>query len=258
MTAQYTLTADADQSLFAQELVASLPLSFMLADSATDVALVGGAPGWVEKALQRTGSGAVVIVHDPAPVASSSIDALIGDARDRLRMAETFAGNPALAQLVQRCDDLLSAVRTIRMYALGTDVRTSLLEQIRVLTAIGWQSFEVIDAQIAPSGGLITGRCTRHGGSVLARLQVSVSTNARHHSLRAYSADAALKVDLPDAVTARPARVEAVTTEGALILPTIYETAHRATLRAVGIEGAPLGQLASYRADLETLESVLV
>jgi hypothetical protein len=257
VTTRYTLTADADQSSFAQQLAASLPLSFTLANGPSDVALVGGEPGWVERALQRIAAGGIVIVRDPSPVASSSVDVLVGEAGDQMVLAETFAGNPALSQLVERCDDLLSTASTIRMHALGADVGTGLLEQIRVLGALGWHSIELIDAQIAPSVGLVTGRCTRRGRTALARLQVSVTSSPRWLCLRAYSADGALKVDLPDAITARPARVEAVTPEGALILPTIYETAHRATMRAIAGEHPLAPQMASFRADLETLESML-
>ncbi len=259
MTEPITVVADAAIAAHVHPLVASLPRSFAFGGADAQVAVVDGADprGWDRAAGAALDAGAeTVAVLDPAPIPADRAAAVDGG---RVLLSETFAGHPAVARLVERAGAQLSAAGSASLLGVGTAaVREQLLEQLRLLRAIGYREVRVRDVQLASSSGLISATARYGDAEQLLRLQIARSSVAPARlELRAIGATAVVALELPCSTTARPARAEVVDADGALRLPDVYETAHRAAWRALAAGGERSDALPGLVDDLRLLDTLI-
>ncbi|MFV0253490.1 MAG: hypothetical protein ACK5H2_09160 [Beutenbergiaceae bacterium] len=238
MRAPASLSATPATTTLARSLVASLPLSYRLVQGAADVAVIPGDAAWPAAATAATGHAATVVVIDPVAVSPPA-----ADAAGQVVISETFAGNPAIAALpgIPVAAAAIATASSVTSLSTGRGtVRRQIFEQVRVLRALGLGEPTVMDSQLAAHSALITLSCVTSTGTILIRLQAAQTSAApREHTFRWYGSDHVLSIRLPDSVTAQPASVQLLDPQAQTVLPTIYETAHRATLRSLGTRDRP-------------------
>ncbi|MEW1813335.1 hypothetical protein AB0284_21840 [Pseudarthrobacter phenanthrenivorans] len=262
MRTKIAVHAEPDIAPFARSITSSLPQSFELGTSEADFVVLTGTGDWdLRAAEQLAGAGRTVVVHDPQPIEPDRL-AMLNDHLNggRVVLSETYAGNPALAQLLDRGAATLEATHTIATFGVvELDVSSGLLQQLRILRVLGVENITIDDDQRRGRTALVTARGSRSGREVLLRLQVAQSSSVRpSHTVRAYSAEGIATIELPASDTARAAIVTLTGPEGALRLPDIYEHAHRATWRQAHQghgQGAPADQLLAFEEDLRVLAS---
>ncbi|MEZ0493402.1 DUF1080 domain-containing protein [Kineococcus sp. TBRC 1896] len=254
------------------EVVASLPVSFAAAaeEAGTtgplDVLAVDGGPGWTVRARDALERARAVVVLDPAPVQPAAVDALadaVEAAGTVLHLSETFAGNPALAQLRSSRPDALEGAGSLFLDSTSPGASTPglLLAQLRVLRATVGPVTALRSCSPHPGGLTLTATA---GDRLVVGVAARSTATPPHLRVTAVAADRTVDVALPAAATARPASVEITGVDGRSVLPTLYETAHRATWRAVhrdltsGTAGsdaaaAPVATLRDFAQDLRTV-----
>lgn len=261
MTTQLTVTASdaATRSGRVAQVIASLPVSLHPAASSderetADLVAVDGAAGWpaeAEKAIDGGARGVLVVRPGPADVRS-----LIEAANTRnvpVVIDAMWTYNPAVQNsagaFAEVFDDrmLLEA----RTYArTGSDWDRVLLDQL-----------SLIRAAVAPVRDFRFVRRSEHGYAALADFAngarasiTAVRTDSvpESASLRSVKAQHLVELVVPAPETAIPGRVHVVGPEGANLLETKWETAHRAAwrhLHGLAVAGLTSSDLAEFSED---------
>lgn len=257
MTEQLTVLSspEADSSGGVPQVVASLPVSLHPADGGTPALVaIAGTRGWTEKALESLSSGARGLMVIGPSIAD--VTAL----RDRAEASSVpvvldteWAHNPAVdaaAPHFAAHHDENSLLEARVNAAAGADLDQVLLAQLAL-----------IRAAVEPVVSLTYARRNRHGYDALAHLAsgaqaslTAVLTDALPTSaaLRLIKPQHAVALALPGPATAAPGRVTVSGPEGATLLPTKWETAHRAAwrrLHALAQAGQASGDLGNFAAD---------
>ncbi|NQX13247.1 hypothetical protein HQQ80_16600 [Microbacteriaceae bacterium VKM Ac-2855] len=232
-------------------VVASLPVSLAPSAGSADIVAVGGESGWPARAAAALEAGARgILVIEPT---AADVDALAASAGDRpVVLDRAFAGNPGIAAAtpaIAALDEaaLLEARVTVPVAA---DLDAALLGQLALVRASG---SPVVEARVVTRdthGYTVRGRLADGRAALLT----AVASDARASSaaLRLIGATSAVEIELPTPAAARPARTTVSTAEGATLLPTEYETAHRATwrrLRDLLITGGTAADLDEFASD---------
>ncbi len=220
----------------ASAVTATLPVSLSAsAESDADLIVIDGTTSWTEPlraALARAPRGVLLI--DPIAEPADDARAVAAEAGlARVFVADRYAGNPAIAALVERAPAALQAPASITGTVVGADRNRSALEAIRLLRALGLEIAEL--SRVDASGAVLLLGRTSAGASIALHAIESIDERAE---LRLRSFDGAVTLALAPATSARPAVVHIIDANGALQLPTIYETAHRAGLRALVSDGS--------------------
>jgi hypothetical protein len=225
-----TVAPDAGAEAVTSTVLSSLPLSYAAADhdAAPRVAVVAGTLGWpvaVQRALQE-GSVAAIVVH-PEPANLGATLATPG----LVLVDSIWAGNPAVsaasghfraaaadAQLLE-CRVISGPNRSLR--ANLVDLAALVRELIGPLHGVSLLHHDHNGCfAVAGAGDLSVGlgvvRCT----AVAPQASVRVLTN-----------DGGVELSLPDPSTARPAEVVITNGDGSRLLPTVWESGHRAAWR---------------------------
>jgi hypothetical protein len=218
------------------ETLASLPESFGPATAAepATVVTVDGDGGWPAEAAQAIRGGArAVIVVDPLVVEAAEVRELatLADASGAfVELAEQYAGDPALA--VHR-QDLLDHIETLGVLVVTETTpalrrENAVLGVLRTLRALG-QQVRLTDVWETPTAVLTRGSA----GAIVVEGAVSRGTVPIGQRVQGLGTGRTVDVTLLGRATARPASITVATMAGELRLPTVYETAPRATWRRV-------------------------
>lgn len=236
MTPQLTVLSspEADASGGVPQVVASLPVSLHPSDGA-DPALVAiaGTKGWTDKALDSLDSGVrgLMIIAPTAEDVTALRDRAVA-ASVPVVLDTEWAYNPAVAAAAPRfaaLNDEDSFLEARVNAPAGAELDQVLLSQLAL-----------IRAAIEPVVALTYARRNRNGYDALAQL-----ANGARASLSAILTDAlpasatlriikprhAVALALPAPGTAAPGKVTVSGPEGATLLPTQWESAHRTAWR---------------------------
>lgn len=219
-------------------VLASLPRSFERAPGG-DVLALCGEGNWPERALAAIESGVrAILVTEPSPTSTSRVDVLVEAATARgvpLRLARQWADDPAVGPFsaALRADtgspvlvDLHAAV------AEDTTHHEALTAQLDLLSEVFGVRVAIDSISASPHGYGAVG--TLGDETALAPLVLSaVRSRAASPmmSLRRLTERGRERLELFGAWSARPGTARVGNDEGELLLPTVYETGHRAAWR---------------------------
>ncbi|MFJ5959010.1 hypothetical protein ACIQC5_23965 [Paenarthrobacter sp. NPDC092416] len=237
MSPSYTVSAtpEAQEAGAVALAVASLPESFGPADAAAtpDVLVINGRPGWTAEAAEAVDAGARgIVVVNPVPETTHALTAAAETAGTVIVLDQRWASNPALSGAEH-------AVRSM----IG---RAAMLDSVATAKA-GTSSGELLADHLAavvrvtgPLENLCTLRNGPHGYAVSARLAngapvalqgVLSSAAPASVTVTLLTDDGGTSVALADPVAAWPATIKVTGPQGEVLLPTLYESAHRASWR---------------------------
>jgi hypothetical protein len=253
-----TVAAQDDIGPLVAQVIANLPVSFAPASgSRPDVVVVSGAGHWSGNAADALSNGArTVIVIDPSADDPDDVESLAQQAESRaavVALSETFAGNPAIAAFRDRFPSAFTRLAAVFIDSTATDADPMdlALTQIRVLRAVGLSDLTLQTVSTHTRGFTYSGRA---GGALLGGVGALTTALPPRLRLRGHSPDRLIEIELPDAASARPADAVLSNDAGGYVLPTIYETAHRATFHRIqaavlkGLSTAP--QLREFASDV--------
>ena len=214
-------------------MIASLPVTLRPDVAGTDLVAISGGPGWVTAALAAIDGGArgLVVV---APIAedAAELNRVAFGHRVPVVIDWPFAANPAVVAATGYFADLdsqdapLECTVTVRTSA---NLSCVLLDQLALARALGRQILRANSLDWNSHGYVVMGRTAQRRR---VRLAV-VCTNAQPPTarVRLLGTDGSVELLLPSPETATPGRVTVTTPEGANLLPTLFETAHRFSWR---------------------------
>lgn len=237
MSTQYTVraTPEAQQAGAVALAVASLPESFRPADfnSQADIHVISGRPGWTAETLQDVNAGtrAIVIVN-PVPEDTGKLQSMATAAGTVVVLDQRWASNPAIPV----AEDAIRSMAS----------RAAILDSVAI-APLGTSSSELLADHLAavvrltgPLGNLTLLTRGPHGYTAMAMLpndapvaMQGIVSNARPAgvTINLLTDDGGVRIVLPEPIAAWPASVKVIGPQGEVLLPTLYESAHRATWR---------------------------
>lgn len=236
MTQQLTVTSspEADAIGAVARVVASLPVSLHSSDDGGGALVaIAGASGWTDRALDSISSGA----HGLMVISPSAADVTALKERAEalgvpVVIDTEWAHNPAVAAAAPqfaRHNDENSFLEVRVNVPTGADLDQVLLAQLAL-----------IRTAVEPVVSLTYARRNGHGYDALAQLAsgaraslTAILTDAvpASASLRIIKPRHAVTLTVPGSDTAAPGKVTVSGREGATLLPTLWESAHRAAWR---------------------------
>lgn len=256
MTARLSVFAssDADTEGRIGQAVASLPMSLHPGGPDADLVGIAGGPGWAAEALAAIEAGArAVLVVDPAP---ADVRAL----RERdvpVVLDGRWTYNPAVidsASAFAARNDAESLVEVRADVPLGCDLERVLLSQLALLrTAVApvvELSFDRWNARGWDARG------TLEGGAQVALAGIVTDALEPTASVRIIKPEHAVRLTVPDPSTARPGHLVVSSPEGATLLETKWESAHRVawrTLHRLVTSGEASTDLLGFEHDVEVV-----
>jgi len=238
------------------EVLASLSVSLRPAAATAELVAIGGEAGWPVRTMAAINGGALgILVVDPAVEDVDQLSEVAANSGVLIVIDRPFAGNPAIpvaAGCFSRGADPAELIESRMTVPVGTDLTRSAMDQFSLIRATA-DALSACETLIwNASGYVLHGRFNDGRRAVLS----ATTTDAVPRSawLRALRPDGAVELLLPDPATARPAQAIVTATDGATLLPTIYETAHRASWRRlhrlVTGTGEPAADLSDLAADM--------
>lgn len=246
MSRLYTVAATgaAEESGGISLAVASLPASFGPAASgadpaAADVAAIAGERGWVSEAKRAIAAGARgVLVTHPVPEETRQLAAAAEAAGTAVVLDLRWASNPALISGNGR-PDARDAVRSalggavmldsLATVAPGTDPARILGDHLAALLAVAGPLNSVRTVYRDRTGYTVSGHVAN--GAPFTVQGVVTAARPGGVNIHLYTVDGGVSVKVPDPGAAWPAEVRATGAHGEVLLPTLYESAHRAAWR---------------------------
>ncbi|WP_150306530.1 hypothetical protein [Planctomonas psychrotolerans] len=259
MTTRLTVTAAPAAKLMGDvaQVIASLPVSLHHAPEAQGADLVGiaGNAGWAAEAIAAIGAGArgVMIIDPVGEDVGALIDAAAA-ARVPVVIDSTWSHNPAVASGAGAFTEQHSADSFVesRVNApVGSDIDRVLLNQLAL-----------VRAAVGPVRTIRFARRNGTGYDALATLASGASAGLSgilsdsvpvSASLRILRSETAAELTLPGPETATPGQAVVSGPDGATLLPTLWETAHRAAwrrLHSLVIDGGTSDDLAGFAEDV--------
>lgn len=251
MNSCYTVSATraAEEAGAVSLAVASLPASFSPAPSgpalpattgpAADVAVIAGESGWSTEAKGAIEAGARgVMVANPAPEDIGRLTAAADAAGAAVVLDHRWASNPALVS-ADGGPDAREAVRSalgtaamldsVAASAPGADINRLLGQHLAALLAVAGELDGVRVLRSDRTGYTFSGYLA--GGAPFTAQGVLTAARPAGLDLRLYTTDGGVSVTVPDPGAAWPAGVRTTGPQGEVLLPTLYESAHRAAWR---------------------------
>jgi hypothetical protein len=264
MTTQLTVSAAvaAQAAGDVAQVVASLPVSLHPAAERADLVAISGEDGWPVAAADAIASGARgVLVVDPVAADVADLIERATEAGVPVVLDSTWSDNPAVAGAAdafaaQHDPDSFAEARVDA--PLGSDLDRVLLNQL-----------SLVRTALAPVARIRFARRNERGYDAVAELTSGVTSglsailsDALPHSasLRVLRSETAVELALPAPVTAAPGQVTVSGPEGATLLPTLWETAHRGAWRRLHrlVEaGETAGDLAGFAGDVTAMRSAV-
>lgn len=247
----YTVSATraAEEAGTVSLAVASLPASFgpgpsglvspATTSQAADVAVIAGEIGWTAEASQAIEAGARgVMVANPAPEETRRLAAAAEAAGAAVVLDHRWASNPALISANGEPDAreaVRSALGTAAMLdsmavsAPGTDLNRLLGQHLAALLTVAGALDGVRILRSDSTGYTLSGDLP--GGAPFTAQGVLTAACPAGVDIRLYTKDGGVSVKVPDPGAAWPATVRATGPQGEVLLPTLFESAHRAAWR---------------------------
>lgn len=245
MSGQYTVSASptAREAGAVTQTVASLPATFAPAPEnpqiAADVLVVAGEPGWTAEALSAVAAGARgIVVANPVPEDTTELAGAADAAGTAVVLDLRWASNPALVGAgsdpdargaVRSALGTASLLDSVATAAPGTNPRRLLGEHLAALLAVTGTLDGVGLLRNDATGYTVAGRLAT--GAPFTAQGVLTAARPAGVDIRLYTADGGVAVQVPDPDAAWPAEVRVTGAHGELLLPTLYESAHRSAWR---------------------------
>ncbi|UUL76673.1 hypothetical protein NG819_02540 [Pseudarthrobacter sp. Fe7] len=245
MSGKYSVSATsaAHETGAVTQTVASLPATFGPAAEdqrgTADILVVDGGPGWTAETASAVAAGARgIVVANPVPEDTTELAAAADAAGTAVVLDLRWASNAALASgtaapdardAVRSALGTASLLDSVATAAPGTDPQRLLGDHLAALLAVSGGLHAVAVLRSGPTGYALSGRLA-NGAPFTAQ---GVLTAARRFGvdIRLYTADGGVSVQVPDPDAAWPAEVRVTGAHGELLLPTLYESAHRTAWR---------------------------
>ncbi|MEV4989061.1 hypothetical protein [Pseudarthrobacter sp. LMD1-1-1.1] len=239
----YTVTATprAEEAGAVALAVASLPATFgpPTEDRAPDVVVIAGEAGWTTEAARAIDSGPRgILVVDPVPEETTQLADAARAAGAAVVLDLHWASNPALVSgsgdpdardAVRSALGTASLLDSVATAAPGTDVQRLLARHLAAVLAVSGQLHGVSVLRSGTTGYTATGRLAN--GAPFTAQGVLTAARPAGVGIHLYTADGGVDVQVPDPDAAWPAEVRVTGAHGQLLLPTLYESAHRAAWR---------------------------
>jgi hypothetical protein len=246
-------------SSFAEEVLASLPQSFRRSSvSAGAVVVVEGGPGWVVAATAALRGGATgLIVICPVPADLEPLRSALMSHPATVVVDSPWSSNPAVPAAA---DAIRSAVagavhaecRLIQ--PAGADLDRALLHQLSLVRALIGPATSL--SVLSKSANHLQG--SARSGDLLVDLSITCTdASTASATTRVLLPDGSVEVLIPAPTTARPATVTVVSADGMAILPSLFESGHRATWRRLRdhvSEGDVPGDVDALQSDIALLQ----
>ncbi|MBT2549245.1 hypothetical protein [Arthrobacter sp. ISL-65] len=267
MSAQLSLYADpqAEAAGAVAAVAASLPLSFAPAPAqgpAPDVVAVAGHTGWTQRAAGAIRGGARgVVVTSPVPEDAGQLTAQASESGATVVLDQRWAGNAVLAGPSANVQDVIAdalrdavLVDSVAVAAPGTDPLQLLTEQLSAVLHAGIELRNVRMVQRSANGYTVA--ATLPGGAPTALQGILTSSLPATASISVLTSAGRADIVLPEPAAAWPAEVRVVNAEGAMTLPTLYESAHRTSWSRAHshiTSGNPANDLGQFTAAMSLL-----
>ena len=245
MSGQYTVAAGtaAGEAGAVTPTMASLPETFGPAQDTqagtADVLVVAGVPGWTAEAASAVAAGTRgIVVANPVPEDTTQLAAAAGAAGTAVVLDLRWASNPALVgdatepdarDAVRSAAGTASLLDSVATAAQGTDPQRLLADHLASLLAVCGPLGAVRVLRSGAAGYTVGGRLPN--GAPITAQGVLTAARPAGVDIRLYTADGGVTVQVPDPDAAWPAEVRVTGPQGELLLPTIYESAHRSAWR---------------------------
>ncbi|MGO4857098.1 hypothetical protein [Arthrobacter sp. 2MCAF14] len=237
MSPQYTVTAtpQAEESGAVALAVASLPASFgpVAAGEAARVSAIDGAPGWTTEAVKAIAGGASgIVVVNPVPESTAALLNAVGAAGVAVVLDQRWASNPGLAgaeDAVRSVAGRAAMLDTVATAAAGTDPERLLTEHLAAVVRVTGQLDALRVLRRGTHGYAVSGRLAN--GAPVSIQGVLSNSRPAGVDFRLYTDDGGVSIAVPEPLAAWPAEVRATGPQGEILLPTLYESAHRTTWR---------------------------
>jgi hypothetical protein len=245
MKGHYTVSATAEglKAGAVSQTMASLPATFgPAADNqpgAADVLVIAGGSGWTAEASRAIASGARgIVVANPHPEATAELAAAADAAGTAVVLDLRWASNAALVgeaaapdarEAVRSALGTASLLDSVATAAPGTDPHRLLGEHLAALLAVCGPLDGVRVLRADATGYTLGGRLAN--GAPFTAQGVLTAARPAGVDVRLYTADGGVSVQVPDPDAAWPAEVRVTGAHGELLLPTLYESAHRSAWR---------------------------
>lgn len=214
-------------------VIASLPVSLRPDRTGAELVGIDGAAGWVAAALAAVNGGARgLVVIDPVAEDVAALANAAQQKRVAVVIDRPFAGNPAVQAVREHFATvggqhaLLECTVTAPR---GADLTRILMDQLALVGALAHQLASARALDWTPRRYAVAGLTA---DSRRVRL-VGICTDARPPTavVRQLGEDGSVRLNLPNPDTARPGHATVTTPDGAKLLPTLFETAHRVAWR---------------------------
>lgn len=236
MSKQYSVwaTEEARQAGEVASVIASLPISFIPAGRESEIRAIAGHPGWVGQALTALGDGVngLVIIR-PSAEDVTQLEIAAEVARVPVVIDSRWAANPALTGIGESVRGALGKgllLDSVALTASGTKLTDFLAEHLAAaLRFAGQELYDLRKVHQNRHGYTVSGSLAN--GAPVALHGIITDARPAGVSISLRTTSGAMRTMVPDPQGAWPAEVRVVTAAGETLLPTIYESAHRATWR---------------------------
>lgn len=237
MSTQYTVAATprAEESGAVGLAVASLPASFgpVAAGEAARISALDGAAGWTTEAIKAIDAGASgIVVVNPVPESTAALRDAAEAAGVAVVLDQRWASNPGLAgaeDAVRTVAGRAAMLDTVATGAAGTDPERLLTEHLAAVVRVTGQLDALRVLRRGPHGYTVSGRLAN--GAPVSLQGVLSNSRPAGVDFRLYTDDGGVSIAVPEPLAAWPAEVRATGPQGEILLPTLYESAHRTTWR---------------------------
>ncbi len=245
MSGQYAVAADtaAREAGAVTQTMASLPETFGPAPEnqpgTADMLVIAGGPGWTAEAANAVTAGARgIVVANPVPEDTTQLAAAAAAAGTAVVLDLRWASSPALVgdptepdarDAVRSAAGTASLLDSVATAAPGTDPQRLLADHLATLLAVCGPLDGVGVLHSGATGYTVGGRLAN--GAPFTAQGVLTSARPAGVDIRLYTADGGVTVQVPDPDAAWPAQVRVTGAQGELLLPTLYESAHRSAWR---------------------------
>lgn len=238
----------------------TLPRSLVAVPAATPgrpwLGVLDGSGGWPRRLLALASAGAAgVLLVEPAPLPDDALAPLRSAALPPVVVQTRWSGSPAL----RRDGDPLAGLGALRLadcrlvVARGDDRARVLAAQLGLVRAALGRPVAVRHLAATPGAGSggYSARVELAGGALVTASAVVSDAEDERAEVLAVGADGVLRLVLPGWTSASPAAVSRSSAEDTRVDAPVYESAARASLRALvraADEGGP-GDLEPWLAD---------
>ncbi|HKU35921.1 MAG TPA: hypothetical protein VJP90_10260 [Paenarthrobacter sp.] len=263
MSKPYTVqaTPEAQEAGAVALAVASLPATFGPATDAPDIKVIAGQPGWTASAEQAIKDGARgIIVVNPAPENTHALQAAAEAGGTAILLDQRWASNPAVAgaeDAVRTMAGRAAVLDSVATAPAGTDTGELIADHLAAVVRLTGPLENLRLINRGTHGYTVSARLANGAPVALQGILSSARPAGVHISL--LTDDGGVSVALPEPLAAWPATVKVTGPQGELLLPTLYESAHRATWRRLkehlgsGTTSSDLHRFAALTESLSTL-----